>query len=190
MMGVFTSEDVLVRIQPTPNPNAWKFVMNFPVLNQGKLTYTDPEQAILNRLAFSLFQIDGIRQVHFFKNVITVTHAFDYDIDELQESIISVIKTRLPVHNPEMTTVDEKKAARDLKPPEVQQIEEILDRTVRPALQGDGGDIEVVEVYENKVFIKYEGACGTCPSSTTGTLSAIEGILRDELERDMEVVTL
>lgn len=187
MMGSFTSEDVLIRIQPTPNPNAWKFVTNFPVLNEGKMTYSSEDEASVNRLAGSLFEIGGVRQVHFFKNVITLTHEFDVEIDDIQESIIAVIKTRLPVHNPAITPAIEKKAARESKSEDIQAIEEILDRTVRPALQGDGGDLEVLEIQDNKVFVRYEGACGTCPSSTTGTLMAIEGILRDEYHPDVEV---
>ena len=66
-------------------------------------------------------------------------------------------------------------------PKEVQAVEEILDRTIRPGLQGDGGDIECLSFEDNVLVVKYQGACGTCPSSTTGTLEAIKGILRDEM---------
>jgi len=55
-------------------------------------------------------------------------------------------------------------------------------------LQGDGGDIEVVNLEGKKLYVHYEGACGTCPSSTSGTLMAIEGILRDEFVPDLEVI--
>jgi Fe-S cluster biogenesis protein NfuA len=74
--------------------------------------------------------------------------------------------------------------------PEMQKIDEILDRTVRPGLQGDGGDIEVLsfEPKEKKVYIHYQGACGTCPSSTAGTLMAIESILRDEFDPECQVI--
>ena len=74
--------------------------------------------------------------------------------------------------------------------PELQKIEEILDRTIRPGLQGDGGDIEIIKFEENKVYVMYQGACGTCPSSTTGTLMAIEGILKDEYDPAIEVIPL
>jgi Fe-S cluster biogenesis protein NfuA len=190
MNNVFSTDDVLVRVAPTPNPNAWKFVMNFPVLNEGKLTYTNAEEAIVNRLASSLFEIEGVRQVHFFKNVITITHSFDCDFDDIQGPAISVIKTRLPVHDANISVKDEKLAARESKPEDVQQVELILDETIRPSLQGDGGDIEVVEIQDEKVFVRYEGACGTCPSATTGTLMAIESILKDEFRDDVEVIPI
>lgn len=185
-----STQDVLIRVQGTPNPSAWKFVLDRPVLNDGKATYSNVQEAEHNILANSLFQINGVRQVHFFQNVITVTHQFDYDSDKIQEEVCAVIQTRMPVHNPNQTVVDEKKMARQNLSPELQAIEEILDRTIRPGLQGDGGDIEVIKFEDNKVYVAYQGACGTCPSSTTGTLMAIEGILKDEFNPAVEVIPL
>jgi len=182
--------DVLIRVQGTPNPAAWKFVLDRPVLTEGKATYSDIQEAAHNNLASSLFEIEGVRQVHFFQNVITVTHQFDYDGEKIQEAVCAVIQTRMAVHNPNQTVRDEKKIARQNLSPEQQQIEEILDRTIRPGLQGDGGDIDVVKYEDNKVYVLYQGACGTCPSSTTGTLMAIEGILRDEFNPTVEVIPL
>ena len=64
------------------------------------------------------------------------------------------------------------------------KIEKILDRVVRPGLQADGGDLEVVSVQDNKIEIAYQGACGGCPSSYMDTLFSIENILRHELQND------
>ena len=185
-----TSAEVLIRIQATPNPNAWKFVLDRPVLNDGKATYSSIAEAEHNTLSRSLFEIDGVRQVHFFQNVITVTHQFDTDAEKLQKETCAVIQTRMSVHNPNQTVLDEKKIARQNLSPELQQIEEILDRTIRPGLQGDGGDIEVMKFEDNKIYVAYQGACGTCPSSTSGTLMAIEGILRDEFNPSIEVIPI
>jgi Fe-S cluster biogenesis protein NfuA len=185
-----STQDVLIRVQGTPNPSAWKFVLDRAVLNDGKATYSTIQEAEHNILANSLFQVEGVRQVHFFQNVITVTHQFDYDSDKIQNEVCAIIQTRMAVHNPNQTVVDEKKMARQNLSPELQAIEEILDRTIRPGLQGDGGDIEVIKFEENKVYVVYQGACGTCPSSTTGTLMAIEGILKDEFNPAVEVIPL
>lgn len=182
------THEVLIRVQGTPNPNAWKFILDRPVLVDGKATYQNIEEAEHNLLARSLFQVDGVRQVHYFQNVITVTHQFDYDPEAIKEQVCAVIQTRMPMHNPHQTVLDEKKMARLNMSPEQQKIEEILDRTIRPGLQGDGGDIEVVKIDDKKVFVTYQGACGTCPSSTTGTLMAIEGILKDEYDPAIEVI--
>jgi Fe-S cluster biogenesis protein NfuA len=67
-------------------------------------------------------------------------------------------------------------------------IDRLLDKEVRPGLAGDGGGLEVVSLEENVLQIHYEGACGTCPSSTSGTLSYIESILRSNLAPDLQVV--
>lgn len=183
-----SSQETLIKVQATPNPNAWKYILNRPVLTEGKATYSSKEEAQHNTLASALFDLEGVRQVHFFQNVITVTYYFDIDPESVHSSAISIIQTRIAVHNPNQTVLDEKKKARQNLSPEMQQIEEILDRTVRPGLQGDGGDIAVVKYEDNKVYVFYEGACGTCPSSTTGTLMAIEGILRDQFNPQIEVI--
>lgn len=184
------AQDVLIRVQATPNPNAWKFVLDRPVLVDGKASYSNIEEAAHNNLAKSLFEVAGVRQVHYFQNVITVTHQFDMDAEDMKTAVCAVIQTRMAVHNPNQTVVDEKKMARQNLSPEVQKIEEILDRTIRPGLQGDGGDIDIIKFEDNKVYVAYQGACGTCPSSTTGTLMAIEGILRDEFDPAIEVIPL
>lgn len=180
--------DVLIRVQATPNPNAWKFVLDRPVLNDGKATYSSLQEAAHNPLAKSLFDLNGVRQVHFFQNVITVTHQFDVDSEDVKPQVCAVIQTRMAVHNPNQTVVDEKKLARQNLSPDLQKIEEILDRTIRPGLQGDGGDLEVVKYDDHKIYVMYQGACGTCPSSTAGTLMAIEGILKDEFDPAVEVI--
>lgn len=182
--------EVLVRIQATPNPNAWKFVLDRPVLNEGKASYSNVDEAYGNRLALDLLAVEGVKQVHFFQNVITVTGRLDVDVEEMQKAVSSVIQTRMSVHNPNFGIMDAKKAKRAELPEELQKIEEILDRTIRPGLQGDGGDIEVIKFEENKLYVHYEGACGTCPSATSGTLMAIEGILRDEFSPEIEVIPL
>ncbi len=184
------SQEVLVRVQATPNPNAWKYVLNKPVLNNGKATYSSPEEAKQNILASALFDIIGVRQVHYFQNVITLTFYFDVDIEAMHSAVISVIQTRFAMHNPNQTVLDEKQIARQNAPPDVQQIENILDRVVRPGLQGDGGDITVLKYEDHKLYVYYEGACGTCPSSTAGTLMAIESILRDEYDPQIEVIPM
>ena len=83
-------------------------------LSIGPVTYSSIQEAEHNNLASSLFQIEGVKQVHFFQNVITLTHQFDYDSDKIQEQACSVIQTRMAVHNPDQTPVDEKKISRTI----------------------------------------------------------------------------
>ena len=78
---------------------------------------------------------------------------------------------------------------RDDQPAEVQRIEEVLDRTVRPYLQGDGGDLDVLAYENNRVLVSYAGACGTCPFAVAGILQAIQSVLRDEVNPEIEVIS-
>jgi len=50
--------------------------------------------------------------------------------------------------------------------------------------------VDVVKYEDNKLYVFYQGACGTCPSATSGTLMAIEGILRDKFHPQIEVIPL
>ncbi len=182
------SDDIMIRIQDTPNPLAIKFIVNFALKNVGNATFTAKEQCAHLPLASAMFEIPGVVQVYFFQNTLTVTHTDELPVSIVKNSVMSIIKTRLTVHDPDFTindeTPDRPKVDRSGLSPEIRQIEEILDRTIRPGLQSDGGDLQIVEFKDNRLKIFYQGACGGCPSAMMGTLDAIQGILRNELKND------
>ncbi len=182
--------DILVRTQATPNPLAMKFIVNAPIKIEGKVTFRTGEEAQKLRLAEDLFMVHGVEQLHMFENVVTVTHSADIDRNELIEQVSSVLQTRLPVHNPHFILDGEvqEKEKREKRSPEIDQIEEILDRTIRPGLQADGGDIEILDFKDNVVTLSYEGACGSCPSSMYGTLEAIHSILQVEFHPEVDIM--
>ena len=69
-----------------------------------------------------------------------------------------------------------------------QKLDDTLD-VIRPALQADGGDLEVVEVTDDGIVrVTLTGACGTCPISTTTLKAGVERILRDRVPGVTEVV--
>ncbi len=180
---------ILVRVQPTPNPNALKFVVNVPVKRNGKATFSRPSEAFGVPLAEDLFALPEVRQLHFFENVVTVTYAESADVDTLRLEVTALLQRRLPVHDSDFSVEEErKKIDRSNLSPEIQKVEEILDSTVRMYLQGDGGDLEVIALKDHVLEVRYQGACGTCPSSTSATLDAIQGILREQFDPDLEVV--
>lgn len=189
MSGVHISqEDILVRAQDTPNPNAIKFIVNYALKSVGNATFTSRVQCADMPLAAAIFDVPGVQQVYFFQNTVTVTHSEELPSEIVKDQIRAIIKSRLNVHNPDFESSDEKstrqKPDRAHLSAELQEIEEILDRTIRPGLQSDGGDIEVVEFKDNELRILYQGACGGCPSAMMGTLDAIQGILRNELKNE------
>lgn len=183
--ATLSPDDILVRPQETPNPMALKFIINKPVKNEGKATVNAPEELPESKLIQDLFNVVGVKQIYLFQNTITITHDGELLPEDLAEQAIAVIKTRLPIHNPDFEFGEESMTSqlkdRSNLSPELLEIEEILDRTIRPGLQADGGDIEVLELENNVLKILYQGACGGCPSSMMGTLDAIQNILQHEL---------
>ncbi|MFA5060170.1 MAG: NifU family protein [Candidatus Omnitrophota bacterium] len=178
--------DIQIHVQSTPNPNALKFILNTPVKTEGKAAYKTAEECHANPLARYLFAIPNVSEVYFFDNVITVTQDGNADWDGLELQVKNTILEKISEHNPNFTVDSEKKKPAPTSP-DLVKIEEILDRTIRPALQGDGGDLQVMGLEGNVLTVNYQGACGSCPSSTMGTLKAIEGILREEFKPDLVV---
>jgi Fe-S cluster biogenesis protein NfuA len=72
--------------------------------------------------------------------------------------------------------------------PKLREIDALLDEKIRPYLAGDGGWLEIVGLEANTLTIRYEGACGSCPSSLSGTLMAIENMIKEEIDPDIEVI--
>ena len=193
MTDALTPDEVKVRPQPTPNPHAIKFIINKPVKLEGKVSYRNDMDADGVPMVEDVFNLENISQVFLFQNTMTVTHNGNWDNDELKSFVIPIIKTKLPEHDPSFKTQEElieekKKAKRKELSPDLQEIEAILDRTIRPGLRADGGDIEINDYSHPELYVTFQGACGSCPSSTMGTLQAIQGILAGEFKDDIEVI--
>jgi len=190
-MSHLSPEDVLIRMWRTPNPYALKFTLNVPLKQTGKATFHAPEEAPDLPLVHSLFSIPGVKRVYLFQNQMTLTHDGQISEKEIEEQVTSIVRTRIQVHDPDFMEKAEApvRTVKKSNDPVVCQVDEILDRTVRPGLQADGGDLEVLSFENNQVKIAYQGACGGCPSAMTGTLEAIENILQHEMNRpDLTVI--
>ncbi|SMF47299.1 NifU family protein [Pseudobacteriovorax antillogorgiicola] len=175
-------------VRATPNPYAKKIICNFDVKARGKVSFNGVDECTHVPLALALFQLPEVTQIHFFENVVTITQSGNIAWDDLVEQAKKVIINLLPQHDPDFESAEHNR--RKGLPTEILQIEEILDRTIRPALQGDGGDLEVLDLDGHLLTIRYEGACGSCPSAATGTLSAIQSVLRDEYDPELEVIPI
>jgi Fe-S cluster biogenesis protein NfuA len=180
-------EPLDIVIQPTPNPNALKFILNRDVMIEGKVSFKAPQDCKDIPLAAALFDLRGVDQIHFFQNVITISKFSFEDWDSLEPAVQTCIESFVDDHDPNIKVINPESERRAGLTPEMQKIEEILDKKIRPGLQGDGGDLVVKDFKDNVLIVKYQGACGTCPSSTTGTLEAIRSILKDEFHQDVEV---
>ena len=60
----------------------------------------------------------------------------------------------------------------------------------RRELAGDGGGLEIIGFHDKKLMISYQGACGSCPSSIGGTLMAIEHMLKEDVDPEIEVISV
>ena len=177
--------ELKLKTQRTPNPFAYKFVSHLSFKKEGKATFNDLGQCAHIPLAEKILGLNNVTQVHFFGNSITVTQNGLAPWDELIDRIEEIIGGEMPSHDENFQSAEE--VRRQNLSPELAQIETILDETIRPSLQMDGGDIEVLELSGNILKIKYEGACGSCPSAAGGTLFAIENTLRENFREDLTV---
>jgi len=180
--------DIRIMVQSTPNPNALKFVLSVPVKTEGNVTYKNSGDCEHNPLARAIFAVSNVAEVYFFDNYITVTQDGSADWDDMEEQVQKIILDNVESHDPNFKVAEKPKPATvAVETPDIKKINEILDQTVRPALQMDGGDLQVVNLEGNKLFINYQGACGSCPSSAMGTMKAIENLLREEFNPDLVV---
>lgn len=177
-----------IMIQGTPNPNALKFVLNVPVKTLGNVTYRTAEDCHKNPLARKIFSIPNISEVYIFDNYITVTQDGSADWDTIEDKVKNLILENIATHNPDFEVDEPKKTVAPAPTdPELIKIDAIINKNVRPYLQMDGGDLQLVALNGNVLMINYQGACGSCPSSAMGTLKAIENLLRDEYNPEITV---
>ena len=180
--------EIKTMVQSTPNPNALKFVLNVPVKTEGKVTYKNASACRYNPMAAALFAIPNITEVYFFDNYVTVTQDGHGNWDQIEEQIKKIILKYAADHDPDFQVEEDKNPATAVwDDPEIVKINAILDNTIRPGLQMDGGDIQIVSFDGLNLTVNYQGACGSCPSSTMGTLKAIESILRDQYNPEITV---
>ena len=185
-------------IQETPNPNAVKFILKEPVSYGTSHSFKSAETAEEDKLAKSIFEIGEVVSVFYMDKMITVEKSDEADWDEILPTLAVPIRAAESVGvktgngngNGAAQTVGGAIAAAVSDDPKIAQINELLDERIRPFLASDGGWLEIVGLENSTLKIRYEGACGSCPSSLTGTLMAIENMIKDEIDPEIEVVAV
>jgi Fe-S cluster biogenesis protein NfuA len=182
----------IAEIEPTPNPNAMKFILKEPLTWGITRSYDNAAQAAGDPLAAALFDIEHVTNVFYVDHWLTVTQDGQADWPELLRNLAPPIR--------EAPAADEQSADTTAQAPQLDEMSEtdrerlgkindILDEQVRPYLQGDGGDLYVLGLAGNQLTVHYQGACGSCPSSLSGTLAGIESLVR-QIEPEIEVVAV
>src|SRR6185503_5035344 len=180
-------------IEETPNPNAVKFILREPVTNGVARQFDSAAKAQDDPLAKALFEVGKVVSVFYMDRMVTIEKEDSADWDDLLPTLAVPIRAAEAVANngaPAAEAIGGAIGAVLSGDPRLVRINEILDEKVRPALAGDGGYLEIMGLSEHTLSIRYQGACGSCPSSLTGTLIAIEGMLKQEVDPDLEVIAV
>ncbi len=181
-------------IQETPNPNAVKFILKEPVSYGTSHSFKTIEDAENDKLAKSLYEVGDVVSVFYMDKMITVEKTDEAEWDEILPLLAVPIRAAESVRpsngNGAAQTVGGAIAAAASDDPKIGEINALLDERIRPYLASDGGWLEIVGLENSTLKIRYEGACGSCPSSLTGTLMAIENMIKDEIDPEIEVVAV
>ena len=185
----------IAEIEPTPNPNARKFVLREPLTYGLTRSFESAESAEDDPLGRALFAIPHVTNVFYVDHWVTVTQDGRADWSELLRQVAAPIR-EAPAAAAQAAAFLEAGGEEgadweaDLSADEADklaQVRSLLDEQVRPYLRGDGGDVYVMGFDGTVLRVHYQGACGSCPSSMAGTLSAIEHLVRS-VDPDLEVV--
>ncbi|MFN7947173.1 MAG: NifU family protein [Blastocatellia bacterium] len=176
-------------IEYTPNPNAVKFVLREPVTSGFSRSFTNEFEAQSDALASSLFAVGNVTSVFYMDRFITVNKDDEVNWEEMLRKLAEPIRSA-----PAVSEQAQPPAAAPLAAPGenplLDQINAVLDEKVRPGLAGDGGGLEILALNGKTLTIRYQGACGSCPSSLAGTLYAIESMLQHDVDPEIQVISV
>jgi NFU1 iron-sulfur cluster scaffold homolog, mitochondrial len=184
----------IAEIEGTPNPNAMKYILREPLTWGITRSYDNAEQAKDDPLAAKLFDIEHVTNVFYVDHWITVTQDGGADWQDLKRQLAVPIRDAPGADAESAQHAQQASGATlenlsDADRERLEKFNAILDEQVRPYLQGDGGDLYIVGLEGNRMMVHYQGACGSCPSSISGTLAGIESLVR-QIEPDMEIVAV
>lgn len=174
-------------IEYTPNPNAVKFVLREPITNGTSRSYQNADSAAADPLADALFKVGNVTSVFYMDRFITVNKDDDVSWEDLLKRLAEPIRSAPSVSEAPSPVKGGYVPGED---PMLDRINQVLDEKIRPGLAGDGGGLEIISFTDKKLLIHYQGACGSCPSSIGGTLMAIEHMLKEDVDPEIEVLSV
>lgn len=181
---------MFIQTEDTPNPQSMKFLPGQAVLGAGEMGMDFPTMASADAspLAKTLFEIDGVMGVYLGADFVTVTKTEAVEWLHIKPALLGALAdfltAGLPVINEGAKSTSAPATSLEEYEGEdretVEQIIELIETRVRPAVAADGGDI-IFKHFEPKtgvVFLTMQGACAGCPSSTMTLKAGIENMLR------------
>lgn len=180
---------MFIQTEPTPNPNTIKFLPGLEVAgSSGPFDFPSIKEARSSLLARALFQLDSVERVFLGSDFVSVSKTEESEWTQLKPLVLATIMDHfvagLPAVDPDFSNKSDTSEAGDDYSGEaaeiVEEIKELIDTRVRPAVAQDGGDIVFhrFEVETGVVHLSMRGACAGCPSSTYTLKQGIENMLK------------
>jgi len=176
---------MFIQTEATPNPEVLKFLPGREVLGTGAREFMNAEDAAAaSPLAKALFDLDGVEKVYFGPDFLTVGKDVHHEWPHLKAPILAAIMDHFTSGKPVLTEASHDghdEGAYDEETTQiVNEIKELLDSRIRPAVAQDGGDI-VFSRFEpdtGVVWLNMRGACSGCPSSSATLKAGVENMLK------------
>jgi Fe-S cluster biogenesis protein NfuA len=176
---------MLIRTAETPNPATRKFLPGRTVMEAGTRDFPDAQSAAASPLAQAMFDSGMVEGVFYGSDFISVTAAEGVSWGDLEpvvlETLLDHFLTDAPLFAPGSASgihvepdFDDDPADADI----IDQIKDLIETRVRPAVAQDGGDIVYRGYKDGTLFLAMQGACSGCPSSTITLKRGIESLIR------------
>lgn len=188
---------MLIETEATPNPATVKFLPGRAVMEAGTRDFASPEEAEASPLAEALFALGDVEGVFFGRDFVSVTAGPGTDWRDLKPQVLGVLLDHFAAAAPlfragsaagiEVAPDDAAFAADPADADIVDQIKDLIETRVRPAVAADGGDIVYRGFQRGTVFLALQGACSGCPSSSATLKQGIEQLLKHYVPEVTEV---
>ena len=181
---------MFIQTEATPNPATLKFLPGQAVLEAGTADFPSRDLAEKSPLATRIFAVSGVEGVFFGHDFVTVTKSDTTEWDHIKPAILGAIMEHYQSGQPVIEGEGQATGHVEHDGPDkevVDQIKELLDTRVRPAVAQDGGDITFHGFDRGVVYLHMQGACAGCPSSTLTLKMGIENLLRHYIPEVLEV---
>ena len=173
---------MFIETEGTPNPATLKFLPGRAVVpNGGTADFASVETATRSPLASPLFAEPDVARVFLGADFVTVTKSDGADWAALKPVVLGALVEHFVSGAPALEGEAIDPAHEAIRPEDrevVEQIKELLDTRVRPAVAADGGDIVFHGYHDGVVSLHMQGACSGCPSSRATLKHGIENMLR------------
>jgi Fe-S cluster biogenesis protein NfuA len=190
---------MLIETETTPNPATLKFLPGRTVMDSGTRDFASPEEAAASPLADALFSLGDVTGVFFGYSFISVTAAPGANWADLKPDVLGIMldhfTANMPLFHPPSANGFSVPAESDMvdDPADadiIDQIKDLIETRVRPAVASDGGDIVYRGFDKGTVFLKMQGACAGCPSSTATLKNGIESLLKHYVPEVTQVLAV